>query len=577
MPAATISPNIFQKCLPALGTDIKQCGTVTICDVQTPTEDQLAGIFMSNGQYRMMNSLLIQDFEIKACGAIENGLYDFLMANKVDMAKRIVKADLGQGRFMIQPFIMALQKSRVNNNYMTLANGATTSAAITAPAGLAAGSDWYILVRPQNGIPADMRWFVSRARVFINGVSAGGSATRTAWRVVDAVSQAGAIYVGLMSENAGSYLGTTKAPTASASWPTTGLVTRGTPNVNDFEAWCEELPGLNNNKLVPFWFETVRNALCTSELYDKYRDAIIDNNPYYKTFADVSEVEKNQQLGVEWQRNFVESFFWNKKYNTNQTMSLFRNLPTVTVPDTSLNVPDEGACVGHRANAIGIYEQMAECGRVKDLQGQTLNLPELFKAIYEILQVRKANNQPSDQIDIFTDSAFAAKIQRAMVRYFKLISEDTLQMTYDITKAPTSGKFGFRFNQYPLDWPAVTLNVLSHQFFDDRIEAARWVSAAQQRAERFIWILDFAGIYPGIIDSNRVVNNSGDLQARAAVDSTYMCVMKVPTRKQTLTSTTYTAVVECPASNLLLENILDAIPEHTSEVGVLGDYYGDAP
>src|SRR4051812_42297968 len=120
MSAASVSANIFQKCVPAFGTDIKQCGTVTVCDVKTATQDDLATIFMSGGNYRAMSALLMQDFEIKACQTIQNGLYDFLMANKVDMSKRMTKVDIGSGRFMIMPFIQALQKSRINNEYWTV-------------------------------------------------------------------------------------------------------------------------------------------------------------------------------------------------------------------------------------------------------------------------------------------------------------------------------------------------------------------------------------------------------------------------------------------------------------------------
>ena len=79
---------------------------------------------------------------------------------------------------------------------------------------------------------------------------------------------------------------------------------------------------------------------------------------------------------------------------------------------------------------------------------------------------------------------------------------------------------------------------------------------------RSIWVLDWAGIYPGIIESNRVVNNTGDLARLAEVDDSYSCVMKNPTQKVTLNSVTYTVVVECPAASAIFENISFVVPEH---------------
>jgi len=569
MPYETVSANIFSKCLPAFGTDISHCGTVTVCDVATLDESTLELVFFPSGRPMAMSALLMQDFEIKMCGAIQNGLYDFLIANSVDMSKRITKVDLGKGRFMIMPFLQAEQKSRINNEYWAVSGG--TEQGVTT-------GDWIVTFTSTSGIPASERWFNSGMRIFIDGLSAGGTATRTAWMVTPGTIPvvAGAnVTVELTSQNDGSFLGAVKAPTTAEGWPVTGLATRGTPNVSDWEEWCEEGPGLNPNKLVPFWIETVRNSLCSSELYDQYRDMVIDDNPYYKKFIDVPEVEKNAQLGRDWQSRFANTFFWNKAISANQDLTNWRSLDQIsTAAGTDITPPDEGACVGYRANAIGVYEQLAECGRVHDLQGQVLNLQELFKALYRIQQARKALNQPSDQIDIYTDSEFASKIQQGMIEYFDLKSGGRLAFNFDVTKPPTPGKFGFRFNSYPLDWPVLTLNVVTHQFFDDRIDAAKAAAANLEPVSRFVWILDWSNIYAGILASNRVVNQTGDLKTRAAVDSSYMCVMRVPSRRQTLTSVTWTAVVECPDTSLILENISDDVPEHAGQAGEL-DYYGE--
>src|SRR6185503_839059 len=93
-----IAANIFEKCLPAIGTSINSCGALTECDIVTATPDELAEIFQDeSGDFRDMSSLLMTQFEIKACGAKQNGLYDFLMANAKPMKQRTIKTPLGFG------------------------------------------------------------------------------------------------------------------------------------------------------------------------------------------------------------------------------------------------------------------------------------------------------------------------------------------------------------------------------------------------------------------------------------------------------------------------------------------------
>jgi hypothetical protein len=79
-------------------------------------------------------------------------------------------------------------------------------------------------------------------------------------------------------------------------------------------------------------------------------------------------------------------------------------------------------------------------------------------------------------------------------------------------------------------------------------------------AERYLWVLDFSGIYPGILATNRQVLKTGDLKTLAQIDSSYACVLKTLSKEQTLTSTTYTVVVECPSGSGVLENFAQVAP-----------------
>jgi hypothetical protein len=75
-----------------------------------------------------------------------------------------------------------------------------------------------------------------------------------------------------------------------------------------------------------------------------------------------------------------------------------------------------------------------------------------------------------------------------------------------------------------------------------------------------LWDLG-GGVYPGIVDSNRKVHTIGALQDLAKIDSDYGCVMRTPTKEVTLNSLTWTAVVECPDDNLIIENFDASEPD----------------
>jgi hypothetical protein len=545
-----ISANIFEKCLPAISTDIARCGSVTLCNVGKATGDTLADIFSDDtGQWRNMLSLLVSDFEIKSCGAKVNGLYEFIMANKVNMGHKVNTRKLSGGVLAIEPFVMAAQKTIINNVYFTATNGQSN------------GGNWQIDVVSQTGIPLDVRWFPPGLRVFISGKTAGGTKTETAWKVISANVVSTVIRLVMSSENAGSFLADAKVTS-----PTTGVLRRGTVNVNDYEKFCDQIPGLNPNKDVPFFVETTRYTMCWDELYDKYQTLLRANNPMYAKYGDVEAVELNKQIGADFQRRFTEAFFFEKPISDNQTINNYTSLDQITTFASSpLYLPSsEGRCIGYRANATGAYEQLAQCGRVFDLQGKQLDLPELFGELYNIARVRDQNGEETQTIDLFMDSAFAGLFHRAMVSYYDDQSGGNFRMVLDLGQAKLgqNGPLGFRFNTYRLIWPQLNIAVITHNYFDDLVSAHTTVSTALTPVGRSIWVLDFAGIYPGIIESNRVVNNTGDLARLAEVDDSFACVMKNPTQKVTLNSVTYTVVVECPAASAIFENISFVVPEH---------------
>lgn len=555
-----VSSGAFQKCAPNIATNIRSCGTVTGCNAIGMTVPQLTSSYTSSNNYLIMEALFQHEMEIKMCEAVQNGMYDFLMANKVAMNKKMQTRQVNSGQVEIIPFIQARQYSPINNAYWLVSNG------------MANGANWQVNVVSSTDIPPDARSFPPGERVYIDGQTIGGTNTHTSFQivsstVVNAGNPSAYCVLVLAPQNSGSYLAS-----AALTSPVTGLLKRGTANINDYEEFCAEPPAYLNWKDVPFWIETQRTSMCSSELYEKWRKWVLADNALYREYGDLPEIEKNRQLAADWQRRMVDVMFWGKAINANQTLSLYPNLPAIETY-SSPNLNTGGAqCIGVRANMIGIYEQHVQCGRVYDLQGANLDLISLFNSLYQMKRVRESSSSKMvTQFDIFTDNITAEAINSAMISYYNAKSQNTMRLTYDVSKGAngnpgavdsmSSGNqpihqadFGFNYRSYNIFYPNVRINIISHYFFDDYLSSMQTALGQNSNAGRFLWVLDFAGIYPGIMDSNRVVNTTGNLKTLAAVDSSFGCVMRVPTTTQTLTSVTGTMIVECTFGNLLLEN-----------------------
>ena len=563
-----LSANAFAKCAPNVGTNIKQCGTVALCNAIPLKSGDLTSVYTESGEYRVMEALLMADMEIKMCEATQNGLYDFLMANKVNMSKKVIAHGRDSGLLQIAPFIKARQYSPINNEYWRFTGGSND------------GTTLSIAVTSAGNVPLDDRSFPygdHGITVFLNSVGDGGQAVRSAWKVATATLNGDVIDLTLTSLNTNSNNESVQAMQADTdTWPTSGYLTRGGNNVSDYEKECQEKPAYQTKKLVPFWVKTRRWSMCKSSKYDQYRALMLANNPLFREFGDVPDIERNRQLAADFQKSFVQDFFWGKPLE-NQDLASYDNLADIMTDDTGVALGlgvDGDICVGKRAEPVGVYEQMAECGRVVDLLGGGLNLPALFKAFYDIIRIRSSQGNNNRTIDVFTDSITAELVNRAMIQYYASKSSDhngnstlRLNMPADGFSMAKKADFGFLYRSYPLFWPAgVVMNVLTHYAFDDEISVATDAGIAD--SARRLWVLDFSGIYPGIISSNRVVQSTGDLKTLAAINADFACVMKVHTRQQTLNSQTDTTIVECPSGNLIIENFDSEVPVITEVDGL---------
>jgi hypothetical protein len=565
-----VSSTAFAKCAPNISTNIRQCGTVTICNAKPVTADELNSLYLKSGDFRVMDALFKHDIEIRMCEAVQNGLYDFFMANKIVTNKGIQTRRTSPGVIEVAPFILARQYSPINNQYWKVTGGTASGTTY----------DWKVTVASITNIPIDVASFPSHVtngtgiRVSIHGKSNAGSTTETLWEVATATDNGnGTATLELITKNLGSFLDPDKL-----SFPASGLLRRGTPNVNKFEKWCQEAPTYLNWKNVPFWVESTRHSMCWSSLYQQWKQLVLEGNMLYEEFFNLDETQKNKQLGKDWQDRFVYQLFWGKgeQYQDEVNYSKLQDITAFDGSAFGLGV-DGGRCVGKRASIIGIYEQMAQCGRIADAQGAQLNLPALFQEMYNMMRVKQGSGRNNAmQFDVFTDSVTAFAINQAMLQYYTTQSNNTMRLNIQGDGYSTAKKadFGFYYRSYPLFWPqGVVMNVLWHEFFDDYISGAAAVGASIgdanfQNTARVLWVLDFAGIYPGIISTTRKVWDTGKLKELATISGSFACVMEVPTQQQTLMETVLTVIVECPKANLIIEGFNNQVPEPNNQNGV---------
>lgn len=576
MPNPDIAVQRFQDtpCTVVVGNnyDTQGAQSLTRSSIAELTPAQLQTLFAPSGLFADMDSWFRTSFEMKACGIKTNGMYEWIMSSMRQMGDLMSIEKVDRGPSLLKPFVLGRQDSVINKDFWAITTGFAVSgytATVTGP--LTAGdltangaltTDRVIRVVSRYGLYLSEKWFQNRDVVnILSNVS--GNAGRGSWKVLASEPATDGSYIDVVvtSQNAGS------ASIYDAA-PTSGLLLAMSNNVSDYESFCNNRPTLDPRKRVPFYFQTMRRSRRVDAEYMKVFSRLMESNQYFREFGDLPLAERNRQDEEEYQHRWVTTFFFGKPISANQTLSNWQSLDQIlTVTSTGVDPGLGGKLVGYRANMIGVYEQMKACGRVQDLQNNPLNLYELFKAIYLIVRARKSQGRKADSIDIYTDSEYAAFFESAMVNYYIQEYGNIVRFNLDVTSGGNT--LGFQWRSYTVKFPiGVKINIITHEFFDDLATAAANESIGSTGT--FMLILDMGKpgakggtIYPGMIATNRKKRTLGELEKLAAIDATFSCVMEHTTEEIMLSSETVTAVVECPANSLWIENIARTVPKTT--------------
>jgi len=539
------------QCDVAIANTYNTVGTLTRASLATLTPTQIKALFSpSSNKWAELDALLRHTIEMKACGIRRSPLYDWIMSsNKRGMGALVNIQRTNKGPSLVQPFVLGRQNSVVNmDHWYVTANVAGNAYAGGNLADSPGASNRVVTVKSQFAtgyVPSADRFLPGKFLYLIAPNS--GAWALAQFKVIQAgVNGSDAVDIEL------AYLQKTSGEISSLSTSTSGIVIEGPNNVADVESWCHNNLNFNTTKLVPFWYQTRRMVRSVDSHYKELFSKLMESNSWYAKFQDIPMAERNRQDEHKDRVEFLNAFFFGTALTANQTLTGWQSLPQITsVSGASVDPGTGGKLMHYRANMIGVLPQLQACGQFSDSAGADIEISSFLETtIYNIHRARKSQGREANEIDVYTSQGSADEFMQAFLAYSEEKLGDILRLNID----EGTSSLGFPFRRYKLYKPhGVFVNIITDDFFDD-IEAMAADAATVNSAGlgKFLLPLDLGNggsIYPAVLASNRKQFTTGQIEDLAKIDSTFSCAMENPTISRTLTSTTTTAVVECPLNS----------------------------
>lgn len=544
------------QCDVAIGNTYSTTGTLTRASLSVLTPTQIKALFSpASNKWAELDALLKHQFEMKTCGIRRSALYDWIMSsNKPGMSALVNVQRTNKGPSLIQPYILGRQQSVVNlDHWFVTANVAEGAYSGGNLAVATTTGSRVITVKSQYA----STWTTSAGR-FLPGKFLYLIAPNSgAW----ALAQFEIIQAGANSTDAVDievvYTQKTSGEISSLSTSTSGIVIEGPNNVADVESWCHTNLNFNTTKLVPFWYQTRRMVRSVDSHYKELFGKLMESNRWYQMFQDLPMAERNRQDEEKDRKEFMNAFFFGTAIGSNQTLSLWGSLEQITsLSGATVDPGTGGKLSAYKANMIGVLPQLQACGQFADSAGADIEISSFLETdIYNIHRARKSQGKNANEIDVYTSQGVADEFMQAFIGYSKEKLGDIVRLNID--EGTTA--LGFPFRRFKLYKPhGVYVNVITDDYFDD-LEAMAGDAATVNSAGlgKFLLPIDLGGggsIYPAVLGSNRKQYTTGRIEDLAKIDSTFSCAMENPTIDRTLTSTTTTAVVECPLNSKALVN-----------------------
>lgn len=534
--------SLLDQCNPRIITVDASCGcALTRASIQAWTAADVEAVGLKEIG---LDKLLAQQKELRMTGVPQKALMDLLISRMKPGSKSVL--GVGKPDSVIAPFSLAVQRHRVNSNYWNVSAGIVTPG---AGAGGIPASAWDLTIINDPGTFATSltnleKYFLPNKYITVLTQDPVSKVGRTLqFEVISAVNADG----GGVSKA----LVTVRPPYTDTAWallsagdkavynPETGVVLNLANSVSDYESWCNQYPAENTAKIKEYWWQTIRSTWCYNDAYKEALQAELTGT-YFKNFRTISLADQRRRQGMQEERDFYNTIFYGQKINENQTQALYQSLPAVVDPN------DTECTLEYKSNTVGIRQQLADCGRVLDMQNGSLTLDTLRSALYSIKRTREADSGTIDRIEVMTNRFTYSLIISVMIDFYKKKYQLNSERFYKLGEKLSFQNF-VAWNYCVFEFPedGFEMAVMHDTYFDDLLGA--FPSDISGRG-RSLWILDWSDIDIAVA-SVRSVNRQTNV-----ADNLYNCVITPNVNHYQLQSKTIQVQIQDPNRHLLIEN-----------------------
>ncbi len=501
--------------------------------------------------------------EARVAGYRENSWQALLMSRITNIKGQMTKTSIGGNESVIIPYIQRRQRRNINANWWSITSGAATPGAGT---GDTPASAWDLVVTNNPSTFASTlqnieQYFLPGTTLFVEYAGSNNVAYSNAYKILAAKTTAGVTKVTVQPNYTDSgWLALSAAAKAvyqiggagggNAQAGTIGFL--GANSVSDLESWGGQDNAENTNSLLAFWPQTSRIVHEYTDEYLRALNAPMTSN-WFKIFRQLPLAQQKARQQQLYDAKMLNSAWFGQRISEKQTVEGYRSLPTVVDP------ANPSCVLEYKANAIGFEQQLIDCSRSLDHQGNPLNLDSLLNAGFLVKRARQADGSigmdEEPTIDMITDPVTAGMIRDLMIAYYvKKYGVNNTRFYGPDKKLEFENQVMFKYNTYqiPDELGGYVLAVFSSEVLRDRLAA----SGGANR-QRFVFMLDWTDIELGMVGTNSAVRRTNE------ADQLYNYIIKINAKHITLNSATWCPIIEDPNRHYLVRNFANTCPTLT--------------
>ncbi len=498
-----------------------------------------------------MDRILAQTKELRMTGVKQNALTDLIMS-RIRPGKQGTIGGDQNGKSVISPFTLVPQRSVVNSNYFVIESAEADPHADSTFEGVVHHPGaWEITVINEAGQFATSlvnleKYFLPGKYITVLTLDPVSGVSRTLQFKVIATANA---------DDAGVSKATIdlEPPYTDAGWaaltsdekavfnPETGVVINLANSVSNYESWCYQYPSELTLKFREFWWQTIRSTWCYNDEYVKALQAPLTGT-FFQKFRRLDLAMQRKRQGEQEERDLYNTLWYGQRINEKQSSSNgYQDLPQV------MDAADDRCLMEYKANTLGFRTQLAECGRVIDMNGAALDIDLIKAMLYAIRRHRGLSGMV--EIDCFGDRFTYVLWQTAFLAYVKdRYGLDTTRFYTPGQKLTFQNQVLWNYDKFEFPEDGIIVNFFHDDYFDDHLSAFPDAIKSRGRSLLFPDWSDFSVAMADTRSVNRQTN---------VADNLYNCVIQPNVNHYQLQSKTIQCQLGDPNRHLVVENFSD--------------------